>query len=165
MGRGLQVTHSVIQSPRHGFQTTGNAQESCRPRWGGTTARGQEQFLILAALRDRTTTANGIRGQLRVAANVITGVQTILNRLYEVNMRSRQQAVLPSLARAHAAARKTWAYGHVTWTRHHRAIAVYSDGSRSNLTLKMAIFASEDGNQTASSTLQFQSMILLVGGP
>lgn len=130
VGRRLRVTHSVIQRLRDRFNTTGRVQEPHRPGRPRLTTRRQDRFVTLAALRNRTATANTLRGQLRAASNVLVSDQTIRNRLREVNMRSRRRAVCPPLTRPQRHARLAWARRHLAWTRQQWSRVLFSDESR-----------------------------------
>ena len=70
VGRRLGVSHTVILRLRDRYQQTGNVRERGRSGRPRVLTRQQVRFVSLAARRDRTVTANDIRAQLRVAANV-----------------------------------------------------------------------------------------------
>ena len=130
IGRRLGVHHAIIQRLRDRFNATGSTVErrqTGRPR---ATSIRQDRFLVLSALRQRTATANNLRGQLRATANVVISDQTVWNRLREVNLRARRPAVRPVLTPAHRVARLAWARAHVAWTRQQWARVLFSDESR-----------------------------------
>ena len=127
VGRPLQVTHSVIQRLRDRFNNTGSVLQPRRPGRTRMTTRRDDRYVILSALRDRTATANTLRGQLRTATNILVSDQTVRNRLHEVNMRSRRRVVRPPLTRAHRAARLAWARRHLAWTRQQWSSVLFSD--------------------------------------
>ena len=129
-GRRLGVHHAVIQRLRNRFNATGTTAERQRPGRPRCTTRHQDRFLTVLALRERSVTANNLRGQLRAAANINVSDQTVRNRLREANLRSRRPAVRPVLTPAHRAARLAWARAHVGWTRQQWAAVLFSDESR-----------------------------------
>ncbi|KAK7091952.1 hypothetical protein V1264_009568 [Littorina saxatilis] len=69
VGRRLGVSHSVVVRLHQKFQATNSVLE--RPRSGRPkkTTQREDRFIRRQALQQRGTTANIIRGQLRVATN------------------------------------------------------------------------------------------------
>ncbi|KAK7105538.1 hypothetical protein V1264_016903 [Littorina saxatilis] len=133
VGRRLQVTHSVIQRLRDRFNNTGSVQEPRGAARTRMTTWREDRYVIVSALRNRTATANTLRGQVRTATNILVSDQTVRNRLHEVNMRSRRRAVRPPLTRAHRAARLAWTRRHLAWTRQQWSRELFSDESRYTL--------------------------------
>ena len=133
VGRRLRVTHSVIQRLRDRYNNHGRVQEARRPGRPRKTNRRQDHFITVSALRNRTATANMLRGQLRAASTVIVSSQTVCNHMRDVNMRSRRQAVRSPLTRAHRHARLEWARRHLAWTRQQWSSVLFSDESRYTL--------------------------------
>ncbi|KAK7096008.1 hypothetical protein V1264_005356 [Littorina saxatilis] len=129
VGRRLQVTHSVIQRLRDRFNNTGSVQEPREAARTRMTTWREDRYVIVSALRNRTATANTLRGQVRTATNILVSDQTVRNRLHEVNMRSRRRAVRPPLTRAHRAARLAWTRRHLAWTRQQWSSELFSDES------------------------------------
>ncbi|KAK7099879.1 hypothetical protein V1264_022923 [Littorina saxatilis] len=74
VGRRLQVTHSVIQRLRDRFNNTGSVQEPRRAGRSRMTTRREDRYVIVSALRNRTATANTLRGQLRTFFISLFGV-------------------------------------------------------------------------------------------
>ncbi|KAK7105640.1 hypothetical protein V1264_016995 [Littorina saxatilis] len=105
VGRRLGVSHSVAARLHQKFQATNIVLE--RPRSGRPkkTTQREDRFISRQALQQRGTTANIIRGQLRVATNTNISTKTIRKRLHEVGLRSRRPAVRPRLTAAHRQAR------------------------------------------------------------
>ena len=165
VGRRLQVTHSVIQRLRDRFNNTGSVLEPRRPGCTRMTTRKDDCYVILSALRDRTATANTLRGQLRTATNILVSDQTVCNRLHEVNMRSRRRVVRPPLTRAHRAARL--ARPGVIWPgQGSSGPGCYSPTSpATRYPSTTAEFASGDVLESASSTLPFWSTTDIVAAP
>ena len=130
IGRRLGVHHAIIQRLRDRFNATGSTAERRRTGRPRATSIRQDRFLVLSALRQRTATANNLRGQLRATVNVVISDQTVRNRLREVNLRARRPAVRPVLTPAHRVAHLTWARAHVAWTRQQWARVLFSDESR-----------------------------------
>lgn len=138
IARRLAVSHSVIQRLHERFQTTGttiNRPRSGRPR---STSRRDDRFLLLSALRDRTITANGLRGQLLRASNVTISDQTARNRLHEFQLHSRRAAVRIPLTPAHRVARMAWCRRHQRWTRQQWGRILFTDESRFTLSFNDA---------------------------
>lgn len=130
IGRRLRVSHSVIQTLRDRFNATGSVAERRRQGRPRSTTRQQDRYVVLSALRNRSASANTIRGDLQAAGNVNVSDQTIRNRLREVGLHSRRSAVRQTLSAAHRRARLIWAEAHVTWTRQQWASVLFSDESR-----------------------------------
>ena len=99
IGARLGVSYSVILRLRDRYEETGNVRERDRSGRPGALTRQQNRFVVLAALPDRTATANTIRTQLRETANVNVSDQTVRNRLNDANLRSRRPAVMVPLNR------------------------------------------------------------------
>ncbi|KAK7106404.1 hypothetical protein V1264_017665 [Littorina saxatilis] len=133
VGRRLGVSHSVVVRLHQKFQATNNVLE--RPRSGRhkKTTQCEDRFIRRQALQQRGTTANIIRGQLRVATNTNVSTKTIRKRLHEVGLRSRRPAVRPRLTAAHRQARLAFCHNHARWTRQQWADVLFSDESRFNL--------------------------------
>ena len=129
IGRRQGVHHAIIQRLRDCFNATGSTAERRRTGRPRATSIRQDRFLVLSALRQRTATANNLRGQLRATANVVISDQTVRNRLREVNLRARRPAVRPVLTPAHRVAHLAWARAHVAWTRQQWARVLFSDES------------------------------------
>ncbi|KAK7094191.1 hypothetical protein V1264_007846 [Littorina saxatilis] len=93
VGRRLGVSHSVVVRLHQKFQATNSVLE--RPRSGRPkkTTQREDRFIRRQALQQRGTTANIIRGQLRVATNTNVSTKTIRKRLHEVGLRSRHHVV------------------------------------------------------------------------
>ena len=165
VGRRLQVTHSVIQRLRDRFNNTGSVLEPRRPGRTRMTTGRDDRYVILSALRDRTATANTLRGQLRTATNILVSDQTVPNRLHEVNMRSRRRVVRPLLTRAHRAARLAWPG--VIWPGQGSSGPGCSSPTSpaTRHASKTAEFASGDVLESASSTLPFWSTTDMVAAP
>ena len=131
VGRQLGVSQSVIWRLSNRYQQTVRERaRSGRPR---ILTPQQDRFVVLAARRERTATANNIRAQLRTAANVNVSEQTIRNRLRAANLQSRRAAVRILLTRAHRTNHLAWACIHVNWTRQQWARVIFSDESRFTL--------------------------------
>lgn len=130
VARRLAVSHSVIQRLQERTQATGHVAE--RPRSGRprATTRRQDRFIVTQALRERTATANSLRGQLRHAANVNVSDQTIRNRLRAANLRSRAPAVRQTLLPRHRVARENWCRQHLRWNARQWANVLFTDESR-----------------------------------
>ncbi|KAK7096604.1 hypothetical protein V1264_005880 [Littorina saxatilis] len=92
VGRRLGVSHSVVVRLHQKFQATNSVLE--RPRSGRPkkTTQREDRFIRRQARQQRGTTANIIRGQLRVATNTNVSTKTIRKRLHEVGLRSRRPA-------------------------------------------------------------------------
>ena len=133
VGRQLVVSQSVIWRLSNRYQQTGNVRERARSGRPRILTPQQDRFVVLAARRERTATANNIRAQLRTAANVNVSEQTIRNRLRAANLQSRRAAVRIPLTRAHRTNRLAWARIHVNWTRQQWARVIFSDESRFTL--------------------------------
>ena len=133
VGRQLGVTQSVIWRLNNRYQQTGNVRDRARPGRPRVLTQQQEHFVVLAAWRERTATANDIRAQLRTAANVNVSDQTIRNRLHAANLRSRRAAVRIPLTRTHRNNRLAWSRAHVTWNRQQWSRVIFSDESRFTL--------------------------------
>lgn len=130
VGRRLEVSHSVIQRLNQRFMETGSVrdrQRSGRPRI--TDAR-DDRCVVLAALRERRTSARVLRQHLRDTRNVNVSTDTIRRRLREQGIRARRPAVRPVLTRAHRAARLAWCRRHLGWRRQEWARVLFSDESR-----------------------------------
>ena len=67
--RRLRVSQSVISRLQERFQTTGTTRERSHPGCLRVTTRREDRYIGLAALRERSVTAETIRGQLRVATH------------------------------------------------------------------------------------------------
>ncbi|KAK7101332.1 uncharacterized protein [Littorina saxatilis] len=82
VGRRLGVSHSVVFRLHQKFQATNSVLE--RPRSGRPkkTTQREDRFIRRQALQQRGTTANIIRGQLRVATNTNVSTKTIRKRLH-----------------------------------------------------------------------------------
>ena len=166
VGRRLQVTHSVIQRLRDRFNNTGSVLEPRRLGRTRMTTRRDDRYVILSALRDRTATANTLRGQLRTATNILVSDQTVPNRLHEVNMRSRRRVVRPPLTRALHAARLAWPGG-VIWPGQGSSGPGCSSPTSpaTRYASTTAEFASGDVLESASSMLPFWSTTDMVAAP
>jgi hypothetical protein len=65
------------------------------------TTAGDERFLRLQALRNRTHTARNLQKHLVKTRGTRISDQTICNRLREAELRARRSAKLPKLTREH----------------------------------------------------------------
>lgn len=133
VSRRLHVSHSTISRLRERFNATGSSQErrhTGRPR---ATTRQQDRYLMLGALRDRTSTAVILRGQLRATTGANISCSTVRRRLHEAGLRSRRPAVRPVLSAVNRTRRLAWARRHVTWTRQQWGRVLFSDESRFTL--------------------------------
>ena len=117
VGRRLGVSDSVIRRLRERFQATGSAEERARSGRPRATSRRDDRSIVLAALRNRTSTARTLRGNLRQAVNVNVSDTTIRRRLHESNLRSRAAVVRLPLTPRHRQARVTYCRRHQRWTR------------------------------------------------
>ena len=102
------------------------------------TTRRQDLFIRTTALRRRTTNATRLKTELRTAANINVSQQTIRNRLYSFNLRSRAAAVRIPLTQAHCRARFAWCRLHKPWTRQLWGQVLFIDESRNCLCINDA---------------------------
>jgi len=103
--------HSEAKRPLHWHWKCAGATQAWTPVTHNQTARPLRHPVTL---RNRTATANMLKGQLRASTNVTIGDQAVRNCLHAVNMRLRRRAVRLPLTRA---ARLAWARRHLAWNR------------------------------------------------
>ena len=89
--------------------------------------------MVLSSLRDRTAPARALQNELLNATNVSVSDQTIRNRLHEAGLRSRSEAVRPTLTPAHRLRRRQFVAQHQQWTRNQWARVLFTDESRFTL--------------------------------
>lgn len=109
------------------FQETGSV---ARRRGSGrnrvTTAQ-EDRYIRLTARRERTVTARALQNRLREATGTRVSDQTVRNRLYEDQQRSRMRAVGVKLTSAHRAARLRFARERLTRTMDNRGTVLFTD--------------------------------------
>jgi len=133
VARRLRVAPSVICRLQQRLQATGRVQDRPRPGRPKKTMRREDRYVSRQATTSRTSTANRIRGQLRVATRTNVSVQTIRSRLHDMQLQSRRPARRPKLTPAHKRARLRWCRRHGRWTRLQWAQVVFTDESRFRL--------------------------------
>ena len=133
VGRRLGVSHSVISRLQQRFQATGRVADRPRPGRPRSTTQREDRFILRQALQARSTTANTIRGQLRVTTHTNISAQTVRNRLHDANLHARRPLVRPRLTPQHRAARLAWSAHHLRWNRQQWARVLFSDESRFSL--------------------------------
>ena len=135
--RNVAATFGVAQSTISRLLQRFNATNtvSDRPRSGRprSTTRRQDIFVRTSCLRNRRMSARGLQCELRRATGVNISDQTIRNRLRDVNIRSRRQAVRIPLTPRHRRLRLAWCRQHLRWNRHEWSRVLFTDESRFNL--------------------------------
>ena len=84
-------------------------------RQRATTPR-EDRFLVVQACRNRFGSAQTLRSDLLNATGTNVCIQTIRNRLHDVNLRARRPCIRVPLTQEHRRRRLTWAQNHVNWT-------------------------------------------------
>lgn len=130
IGRRLQVSHSVIHRLQERFHATGTTIERSRSGRPRATTRQEDRYVGLSALRERSVTAETLRGQLRMATHTNVSSQTIRRRLREQGLQSRRPAIRIRLTADHRRRRLAWCRAHVRWTRAQWARVLFTDESR-----------------------------------
>lgn len=98
------------------------------------TTRNQDRFLVISALRRRTSTASDLQNELRMADGVEISDQTVRNRLREHNLRARRPMRALRLQIHHRQARLRFGLEHVNWQLRHWRRTLFTDESRFSLT-------------------------------
>jgi transposase len=98
------------------------------------TTAGDERFLRLQALRNRTHTARDLQEDLLRARGTRISDQTVRNRLREVELRPRRPAKVPKLTRVHRQSRLEFGREHLNWQLRHWTPVMFSDESKFVLT-------------------------------
>lgn len=94
------------------------------------TTAAEDRFLRLQALRNRTVTARDLQADIRQATGCVISDQTVRNRLYEVNLRSRRPVKVPKLQRHHRRMRVQFGRDHLNWQLRHWRRVMFTDESR-----------------------------------
>lgn len=130
----LDVSPSVIHRVVKRYEDTG--QYTRRPGQGRKrkTNRNEDRFMVLSALRRRTSTARDLQNDLRTAHNTDISGQTVRNRLRDAGLRSRKPVRALSLNRGHKVARVMFARQHANWELRHWRRVLFTDESRFRLT-------------------------------
>ena len=98
-----------------------------------TSAR-DDQYIVTCALRQRTLHSRRLREQFRAGTNINVSDQTIHNRLYMRNLRTRRPVIRQHLTRQHRIVLHPWALVHRRLNRAEwrLVIHVFSNKSRYN---------------------------------
>lgn len=129
VARALRTTQGVISRLWFRFRMTGQVGERHQGRHRKTTA-AQDRYLHLTARRTATQTAVELRNRLQEIHGVEVSSQTVINRLREVNLRSRRPLRCQPLTRGNRTARLNWAQEHVRWENEQWSRVLFTDESR-----------------------------------
>lgn len=134
VSRILDVSPSVIHRLWRRYRETRGYKR--RPGQGRKkkTTEVEDRFLVLSALRRRTSTARDLQNDLRTATGAVISDQTIRNRLRNAGLRSRIPFQAPRLTRQHKEARLRFAQNHVNWQLRQWKGVLFTDESRFRLT-------------------------------
>ena len=125
----LNTTASVICRLMQRYREHGDVRERHTGRTRATNA-GQDRFLRLQAIRDRSATAGELANALQRTHNVIVSNQTVRNRLHEYNLHARRPLRVPPLTRGNRAVRLEWAQDHLNWAQQEWRTVFFTDESR-----------------------------------
>ena len=110
VARALGVSPSVVKRLWARYLETGNY--SRRPGQGRQTSRS---LFATLALRNRQSTAKGLRNDFQLATGVRVSSQTVRNRLHVDSLHARRPATGPILTVAHRTDRRIFAQNHIGW--------------------------------------------------
>ncbi|GFW06674.1 hypothetical protein TNCV_3287751 [Trichonephila clavipes] len=133
VAREFDIAHSVVSRLWKSFKTTG----MCNRRHGGgrvrSTTPAKDRYMVLAAKRNRRTTAQQVANQLLAASGKQISRKTVARRLRGVGLYARRPVVCVPLTRQHRTARLQLCREHHNWTEQDWACVLFSDESRFSL--------------------------------
>jgi transposase len=126
----LGVSQSVVSRAWTRYHAVGTAvRRHAGGRQRATTPR-EDRFLVVQACRNRFGSAQTLRSDLLNATGTNVCIQTIRNRLHDVNLRARRPCIRVPLTQEHRRRRLAWAQNHVNWTVADWTPVLFSDESR-----------------------------------
>ncbi|GFV62686.1 transposable element Tcb2 transposase [Trichonephila clavipes] len=132
VAREFDIAHSVVSRLWKSFKTTG----MCSRRHGGRVRRttpAEDRYIVLAAKRNRRTTAQQVANQFLAASGKQISRKTVARRLRGGGLYARRPVVCVPLTRQHRTARLQWCREHHNWTEQDWACVLFSDESRFSL--------------------------------
>ena len=126
------VAYSTMSRLMIWFNATNSVNDRRRSGRARATTHRQDNLIRTLTLRNLTSTAQALQGQLRTAAGVTVSDQTIRNCLHAAGLRARRPVVgLP--LKLHRIHRLDWCRRHMRWNGLQWSTVAFSDESRFNL--------------------------------
>ena len=118
IGRRLQVSHLCSPDFKSGsIPLEPHRREVVLDAQRPSTTRQEDRSIGLSTLRERSATAEILRGQMRSATHTNVNGQTIRRRLLEQGLQSRRSVVRIRLTADYRRRRLAWCRAYVRWTR------------------------------------------------
>ncbi|GBO24997.1 hypothetical protein AVEN_192241-1 [Araneus ventricosus] len=133
VARDLNVHRSVIHRLWNHYQRDQNGSRGCGCGCRRITTTADDRYLLQCARHRKTLTVRQLALQLSAAAGRLISHQTVLHRLHEGGLFTRQPVVCVPLSSVHVRAWLHWALEHCSWSPEQWGHILFTDEPQFNI--------------------------------